>query len=137
MFELAKSCHKLENFLHISTCYVNSDKVGYIEEEIYDLEEDAEQMIEGLLNLSPEELENSTKEILGALPNTYVFTKGAVERIIQKHRPKDITITLVRPSIIGAALRDPYPGWVENVTACTAIFLLGGIGMIRYIPGDE
>jgi hypothetical protein len=119
--------------VHISTCYVNSDKLGHIEEEIYEVEEDAEEMIEGLLKLPPDELESRTKEILGALPNTYVFTKGAVERIIQKHRPKDKTISIVRPSIIGAALRDPYPGWVENVTASSAIFLLGGIGMLKYI----
>jgi hypothetical protein len=44
--------------------------------------EDADEMIERLLKLSPQELERRTKEILGALPNTYVFTKGALERII-------------------------------------------------------
>jgi alcohol-forming fatty acyl-CoA reductase len=35
MYKLATECKVLENFLHISTCYVNSDKRGYIEEEIY------------------------------------------------------------------------------------------------------
>lgn len=49
----------------------------------------------------------------------------------------ELTVTIVRPSIIGAASRDPYAGWVENITASSAIFLLGGIGMLRYIPGNE
>jgi hypothetical protein len=49
----------------------------------------------------------------------------------------NLTVTVVRPSIIGAASRDPYAGWVENITASSAIFLLGGIGMVKYIPGNE
>lgn len=49
----------------------------------------------------------------------------------------NLTVTIVRPSIIGAASRDPYAGWVENLTASSAIFLLGGIGMVKYIPGNE
>ena len=56
---------------------------------------------------------------------------------MQKKRPSNLTITLVRPSIIGAAFRDPYPGWVENVTAGSAIFLLGGIGMLKHIRGND
>ena len=35
MFALAKKCKQLLNFIHISTCYVNSDKEGFIEEKIY------------------------------------------------------------------------------------------------------
>jgi len=36
MMELAKQGKKVKNFVHVSTCYVNSDKRGWIEEEIYD-----------------------------------------------------------------------------------------------------
>lgn len=28
-------------------------------------------------------------------------------------------------------------GWVENVTASSAVFLLGGIGMLKFIPGKD
>lgn len=97
-------------------------------------------MIQGFLSQSKEELAKKEKSILGPFPNTYVFTKGAVERIMQKKRETinpNLTLTIVRPSIIGAAHRDPYAGWVENVTASSAIFLLGGIGMVKYIPGNE
>lgn len=44
-----------------------------------------------------------------------------------------MTITIIRPSIIGAALADPNVGWVEGVTAATAVFLLSGIGMLTHI----
>lgn len=38
MMELAKQSKKLENFVHVSTCYVNSNKNGFIEEKIYHTE---------------------------------------------------------------------------------------------------
>lgn len=44
-----------------------------------------------------------------------------------------MTVTIVRPSIIGASNSDPCPGWVEGVTAATAVFLLSGIGMLKHI----
>ena len=84
-----------------------------------------------------DELEKNTKKILGPLPNTYVFTKGLVERILKKRKPSNMTLSIVRPSIIGAAFRDPYAGWVENVTASSAVLLLAGIGMLKFIPGKE
>lgn len=37
IFDLAKSCQNLNQFIHVSTAYVNSDKRGWIEEEIYDI----------------------------------------------------------------------------------------------------
>lgn len=44
-----------------------------------------------------------------------------------------MTVTIVRPSIIGASLSEPRPGWVEGVTAASAVFLLSGIGMLKHI----
>lgn len=38
MMELAKKAKLLKNFVHVSTCYVNSDKRGWIEEDIYNTE---------------------------------------------------------------------------------------------------
>lgn len=48
-----------------------------------------------------------------------------------------MTITILRPSIIGASAAQPQYGWVEGVTALSAVFLLCGIGMIRYLQADE
>ena len=46
-----------------------------------------------------------------------------------------MTVTIVRPSIVGAAFKEPVPGWVQNITASTALFLLSGIGLVKYIHG--
>ena len=41
IFELSQACKNLENFVHISTAYTNCDRKGYIEEEIYNPEQDS------------------------------------------------------------------------------------------------
>jgi hypothetical protein len=67
-------------------------------------------MINQFLAMHPDELEKNTKKILGKFPNTYVFTKGLVERILKKKRSNNMTVSIVRPSVIGAAFREPYAG---------------------------
>jgi len=48
-----------------------------------------------------------------------------------------MTITIVRPSIIGATLNDPFPGWIEGVNTSTTVFLLGALKIMKYIPGNK
>lgn len=42
MLDLAQSCKNLAIYTHVSTCYVNCEKFGFIKEEIYDIPEDSE-----------------------------------------------------------------------------------------------
>ena len=68
-----------------------------------------------------------------------MYSKNYCERILEKQRPKGFTLTIVRPSILGCAYKDPMPGWTENVTAGNAFYLFVGIGTIRFVqsPGDN
>jgi len=43
----------------------------------------------------------------------------------------NIPLNIVRPSIIGVAYQDPFPGWVDAITAGTAVYLLVGLGLIK------
>lgn len=51
MFALAKNTKNLENFLHVSTAYVNSDKRGVIEEKMYEINGDPEKIIEDIYKM--------------------------------------------------------------------------------------
>lgn len=42
MLDLAKACKNLSIYTHVSTCYVNCEKIGYIKEKIYEIKEDSE-----------------------------------------------------------------------------------------------
>lgn len=37
-----------------------------------------------------------------------------------------MTITIVRPSIVGSACKEPFKGWVENLSASSAVFTFIG-----------
>ena len=55
LLQLAKQCHNLLAFTHVSTAYVNSNRLGFIEEKVYDLPGilDPVKEIERILNLDP------------------------------------------------------------------------------------
>lgn len=55
MHDLVSQCKKIEIFTHVSTCYVNCDKKGYIQEKIYEDGRDSEEMVTQILAMSPEE----------------------------------------------------------------------------------
>lgn len=83
------------------------------------------------------QLEMQTKDIIGKFPNTYTFTKNLAERMLVQYRPPSMPLTILRPSIIGASLKDPVPGWIDSLVASAAIFFFGGIGLIKNLYGDE
>jgi fatty acyl-CoA reductase len=75
--------------------------------------------------------------ILGSWPNTYTFTKNNAEKTLKKRRHPNLPIVLLRPSIIGSSLVEPYPGWIDTFSAAGGLTLAGGMGIINYVPGDE
>lgn len=42
-----------------------------------------------------------------------------------------MTITIVRPSIVGSTWKEPFKGWVENISASTAVFTFVGLGIVH------
>ena len=55
MLELAQQCRHLAIYTHVSTCYVNCEKFGFIKEQIYDISDDSEEIVNRLMKLSVEE----------------------------------------------------------------------------------
>lgn len=53
MLELAKECKRIEVFTHVSTCYVNCNRTGYIEEDIYDKDMDVDTIVAKLMAMNP------------------------------------------------------------------------------------
>jgi fatty acyl-CoA reductase len=133
--QLAKQCEHILCFTHMSTCYVNSDKRGYIEEKIYEVDFDVEQHIDYLKSLGNDEIEMQASKIIGDFPNVYTYTKSMGERMLQKYRG-DVPMFIIRPSIVGCSEKEPYPGWVDNVSAAGAMVFFVGLGIIRDGIGD-
>lgn len=132
---LAKKCKKLEAMVHVSTCYVNFQRQGRDNpnmEKIYPLEFDPEAMVKHILAMHDEEVPQESKRLLREhnFPNTYTFTKSMGEQLLCKYK-ENVPLVIVRPSIIGASLRDPFPGWVDALTAAGGLLLTGCLGVLR------
>jgi hypothetical protein len=52
MHDLAKECKLLQIFTHVSTAYVNCEKKGFIKEQIYDIDQDSEEVINKVLKMN-------------------------------------------------------------------------------------
>lgn len=64
----------------------------------------------------------------------YSLSKSLGERLLVAASPQPLTI--VRPSGVTAALRSPYPGWLEGLNIVGPFILLYGHGQLRYLPAE-
>ena len=68
--------------------------------------------------------------MIGERPNTYTFTKAIAEQLVKEDRG-DLPLSIVRPSIVAGAVKDPIPGWVDNLNGPTGIVVACGHGVLR------
>lgn len=68
-------------------------------------------------------------------PNSYTFTKSYSERSLEKHRG-NIPLLILRPSVIICAQSDPYPGWIDTLSAAGALSTVNGLGFFSHLDTD-
>jgi glycerone phosphate O-acyltransferase/fatty acyl-CoA reductase len=141
MLELAFKFPELKTFVHVSTCYVNSNRPGEtIEEKIYPLAFDPEQVISQVAKMQVQDLEKVPfTGFLREWPNTYTFTKNLAEHVVHSRFRKGnphFALAIVRPAIVAAAWKEPVPGWVDDISAATAFYAGVALGFVRLINMD-
>jgi alcohol-forming fatty acyl-CoA reductase len=67
-------------------------------------------------------------------PDAYAFSKALGEWALIEGRG-DLPVTVVRPSIIEAALAQPYPGWIRGFRMADPIIISYARGLLREFPG--
>ncbi len=135
----ARSCPQLDCFVHCSTAYVNPGvkMPEMVREEVYptpELTDDPERLLEDLMATDPRLLAKRLPQILGNFPNTYTFTKNLTEQMLLRCRGS-VPVCIVRPSIVACTWDGPIRGWIDNVNAAGSYYLLGALGMLRYVWG--
>jgi 1-acyl-sn-glycerol-3-phosphate acyltransferase len=73
--------------------------------------------------------------LIGNYPNTYTFSKAYCERLLEKDK-EHVTLTVVRAPSVGCSWADPFPGWIDSISAASGFYLFGGMGLIKSIRGD-
>lgn len=130
--EIATQCHNLNAFVHVSSAYVNSFRLQS-DEVIYPLTDDPEKIIKLVEELSEEELDQKTPDLLKGHPNTYTYTKQMAEYEVQKMETK-FPCSIVRPSMITASWKEPIPGWTISKNGPQGFLMGASKGIIRRLP---
>jgi fatty acyl-CoA reductase len=146
----ARACRSAA-LVQVSTAYVAGRRAGHVPEaalgpdvsarEIAAIEEGVAAILEDARarRVSPRE----TRARLVALGvqrardlgwhDSYTYTKALGEMALERDRG-DLPAAIVRPTIIESSLRDPAPGWIENVNVADPLFLEYGRGRMPDFP---
>lgn len=92
-----------------------------------------------------ETITKNTVELVNGYPNTYTYTKNLAERYLERYRG-NLRVIINRPTAIYGCVREPMPGWVDNVTPIGTLGYPYALGMARSfylknivldnVPGD-
>lgn len=134
IIKLCRGIKNLEVLLHVSTAYANCDK-DIIEERVYPPSVDPETLASSIGWMDNDMVNALTPHVIGKRPNTYTFTKSLAEHVLLQE-VDNFPIAIFRPSIIGAALKEPYEGWIDNFNGPSGLFVAAGKGMLRSMIGD-
>ncbi|CAH0578052.1 unnamed protein product [Chrysodeixis includens] len=131
---IAKKFDKLAIFVHLSTafCYPDYEVLG---EQVFAPPVEPENVMKLVEFLSNEQLALLTPSLLGPHPNCYTFSKRLAETIVEQTY-KDLPVVIARPSIVCPALKEPTPGWVDNLNGPVGVMLGAGKGVIRSMLCD-
>lgn len=132
VLEFAKNCKLLKKMISVSTAYVTPHRDGKIPEELHILPFDAEKVYEDIkLGVADE---NYLMQTTGH-PNTYTLTKCISEHILF-NKKENVPLCIVRPSIISATIKNPYPGWIDSASTIAAFVVLQSMGHCKVVHSD-
>lgn len=134
VINFTKTVDNLNSFVYVSSMYANCDR-SYIEEQIYPSNVEPQKILNLLEWMDEEWLNMATKKLIGDKPNTFTFTKWISETLL-KQEATDLPVVIVRPSIIGAAWKEPFSGWVEKSSGPCDLFIAAGRGYLRSMKGE-
>lgn len=132
--DIINLCHKMKKLkalVHVSTAYSNCP-IKNIDEIIYPSNVDYEKVLDLLNWMTDEQLELLTPSLIQDYPNTYTWTKSLAECLLQ-NEAKDLPVAIVRPSIVGAAYKEPLPGWIDTIQGATGLLIAFGKGILRVL----
>jgi len=131
IIKLARRMEKLEALVDVSTAYCNCDRSD-IGEMIYPTPASPTGLLQCCKWMESEKLNSveMTSMLIGDRPNTYTYTKALAEQLLLEESV-GLPVVIIRPSIVTAAWREPFPGWVDNFNGATGVLAGGGSGILR------
>ncbi|XP_050668721.1 putative fatty acyl-CoA reductase CG5065 isoform X2 [Leptidea sinapis] len=134
VLSLSKKLKNINKFVYISTAFSNPDRL-VIDEVLYE----PSQRLKEIGNYYDNQKEHNKKELkklLDGMPNAYTISKAISEHIVSTERG-NMSVIVVRPSIVTPVIKDPLPGWADTWIAATALFSDMARGLMTIMYGNE
>lgn len=128
--ELCQEIRDLKALVHVSSAYVNSTLLE-AEERVYPAPYDVNELLKLVKQHDVATLDAETPKILKNHPNSYTFTKHLAEHEVVNGR---IPASIVRPSMITGAWKEPIPGWTISKNGPQGFLMGAGRGVVRRLP---
>lgn len=129
---LAEQCKRLERLLVTSTAYVTPHDGQPIAESLPSLP----MSVHNLYSIIREGKMSEAKILeLTGHENTYTLSKCMAEHYICEWA-KTLPITIVRPSIISASRKFPFPGWIDSPAAFAGLVIGLSSGILKVLDGS-
>lgn len=125
VLDLAQKMQHLKALVHVSTAYAHCHQDS-INEDFY-LNPDFKNL-DDIIDQCKNQGDNSG--LVGKHPNSYTFTKALAEQLLHE-RGQNLPLVIVRPSIVIASWKDPFPGWVDNFNGPTGLIAGVSTGLLR------
>lgn len=137
ILDLTTGLKHVQVFLYYSTAYSNCENmIDGIEEHLYEPKMSCRNIISAVETLPEEQLNSIEGKLLGASPNTYIFTKQLAESLVNEYGNK-FPVVIVRPEIVLGGAKEPEPGWWNNLSSPCAIVVGSGMGVLRLYHGPS
>ncbi|KAM3137883.1 hypothetical protein pb186bvf_009964 [Paramecium bursaria] len=137
MMQLAVGCKRLNMLIHISTAYVNANRKGQIQEQIYDEKQNILNYVQDIYQQADKMSEAQVDKLLNDLGSTYIFAKNLAEQMYKQLKPKNMSLSIIRPSCVGCAISEPQPGWIDNLAVQGGLILNTGLGLLKLFKCDK
>ena len=79
--------------------------------------------------MNSKELEAYKKEVMKTYENTYLYAKHMAENLLKVHRG-NVPLLISRPAVVGAAWKQPFPGWCGTISGFGLFIVCVGTGTI-------
>ncbi|XP_065170715.1 fatty acyl-CoA reductase wat-like [Atheta coriaria] len=137
LLDMAKEMKQLKALIYTSSAYSNCDK-EVIHEVIYKNRISVHKFLTFIEDFDEDFVNKVTPNVLGKLPNTYVFTKALAEELLLDYGKLEckLPIVIVRPSILSSAYKEPLPGWIDSWFTIGSISAAGSYGLLRSANSD-
>ncbi|XP_039752666.1 putative fatty acyl-CoA reductase CG5065 [Pararge aegeria] len=131
VLKLAEKMTKLEVFVHVSTTFCHDD-LDVVEEKLYPSKHNPQDIINMVDWMDDETLTALQPELIKPYPNTYGYSKCLTESLVSQYNGK-FPIAIARPSIVVPSLKEPMPGWLDNINGPSGVVYAASRGVLRTI----